>query len=123
MTKVPLGKSFQCAGAGIRHAVLSGRNVKIQSGIGACVAVAAVWCGLSAAEYALLVLTVAAVLAAELTNTAVEAVVDLASPEYHELAKTAKDVAAGAVLLMATASVVIGLLILGPPLWARLLGQ
>jgi diacylglycerol kinase len=57
---------------------------------------------------------------AEFVNTAFEALVDLLSPNLHPLAKVGKDVAAAAVLIAALASVVIGLLILGPPLWARL---
>ena len=52
-------------------------------------------------------------------NTALEAVVDLASPKLHPLAKVAKDVSAGMVLIAAIAAVIIGLLILGPALWAR----
>jgi diacylglycerol kinase len=62
----------------------------------------------------------AIVFAAEFLNTAIEAVVDLASPHKHPLAKVGKDVGAGAVLIAALAAVVVGLLILGPPVWARL---
>lgn len=62
------------------------------------------------------------VLALELVNSAVEAAVDLASPEPHELAATAKDAAAGAVLVAALAAVAVGLAVLGPPLWQRLAG-
>jgi diacylglycerol kinase (ATP) len=51
-------------------------------------------------------------------NTAVEAVVNLVSPEYHPLAGRAKDVAAGAVLVGAVAALVVGLLIFGPRVWA-----
>jgi diacylglycerol kinase len=60
------------------------------------------------------------VFTAEFINTAIEAVVDLASPVHHPLAKVGKDVGAGAVLISALAAVLVGLLILGPPLWARL---
>ncbi len=63
-----------------------------------------------------------AVWMAEFFNTALEAVVDIASPEYHPLAKIAKDVAAAAVLVGAFCAVIIGLLIMGPPLWGRLFG-
>ena len=62
----------------------------------------------------------ALVFVAEFLNTAIEVVVDLASPQIHPLAKVAKDVGAGAVLLAAVAAVLVGLLILGPPLWAKL---
>jgi diacylglycerol kinase len=63
-------------------------------------------------------IAIALVWIAEFLNTALEAVVDLASPQQHELAKIGKDVGAAAVLIAAVTSIVIGLLILGPPLWA-----
>ena len=72
-------------------------------------------------DWAVLVLTIAMVFTAEFINTSIEAVVDLASPQKHPLAKVGKDVGAGAVLIAALAGVLIGLLILGPPLWARLI--
>ena len=56
----------------------------------------------------------------ELVNTALEALVDLVSPEHSELAARAKDTAAGAVVIAALAAVVVGLVELGPPLWAWL---
>jgi diacylglycerol kinase len=71
-------------------------------------------------QWAVLVLTIGAVLIAELFNTVAEAALDAATPNYHPLVKIAKDVAAGAVLLTALISVAVGLLILGPPLYARL---
>lgn len=74
-------------------------------------------------DWAVLTLTIGAVLTGELINTVVEALVDLASPEYHELAKVAKDVAAGAVLVMALTAISVGLLILGPPLWTLLMAS
>jgi diacylglycerol kinase len=69
-----------------------------------------------------IVLAAGLVLSAEALNTALEATVDLASPEQHPLARVAKDVGAGAVTLAAITSVLVGLLILGPPLWERLSG-
>ena len=67
---------------------------------------------------ALVALAIGAVWSAELLNTAVEALTDLVSPEYHALAGKAKDVAAGAVLVVAAGALVVGLLVFGPPLWA-----
>jgi len=67
-----------------------------------------------------LLLTIAMVWTAEFINTALEAVVDLASPQNHPLAKVGKDVGAAAVLIAALTSILIGLLILGPPLWDRI---
>lgn len=63
-------------------------------------------------EFALLALSILSVLCAEMINTAVEAVVDLVSPGYHPLAKTAKDTAAGAVLIAACGAAIMGYLIL-----------
>ncbi len=73
---------------------------------------------ISASSWAFILLAIAMVWIAEFLNTALEAVVDLASNhQQHELAKVGKDVGAAAVLIAAVSSVVIGLLILGPPLW------
>lgn len=80
----------------------------------------ATWLQLDRLSLAVLVLTIGAVLAAETINTTVEALVDLLSPEFHDRAKIAKDVAAGAVLIVSLAAIVIGVLLLGPPLWQRL---
>ncbi|WP_028610378.1 diacylglycerol kinase family protein [Paenibacillus harenae] len=68
-------------------------------------------------EWAVILLSIAVVISAEMMNTAVEQAVNLASPDIHPIAKVAKDVAAGAVLIAAAISVLIGLLIIGPPLW------
>lgn len=76
---------------------------------------------LEAQDWAILVLAITLVIMAELVNTAVERVADLAcGGEFHPLAKLAKDAASGAVLVCAGASVFIGLFVLGPPLWRLL---
>jgi diacylglycerol kinase len=67
-----------------------------------------------------IILTAALVFTAEFINTSIEAVVDLASPSKHPLAKIGKDVGAAAVLVSALAAILIGLLLLGPPLWQKL---
>jgi diacylglycerol kinase len=76
--------------------------------------------GIEAIKWAMIVLTIGFVFVAELFNTVVEAVIDLVTEEYRPLAKTAKDVAAGAVLIAAVTAVIVGVLLLGPPLMARL---
>jgi diacylglycerol kinase len=78
-----------------------------------------IWLGLEPQGWAFIIFAIAMVWTAEFINTALEAVVDLASPEQHELAKVGKDVGAAAVLIAAGSAALIGLLILGPPLWAR----
>jgi undecaprenol kinase/diacylglycerol kinase (ATP) len=78
------------------------------------------WLHLDALRWAVLALTIALVFFAEMVNTVTEAAIDLVTEEYHPLAKVAKDVSAGAVLVTALAAVVVGLLILGPPLLVKL---
>ena len=73
---------------------------------------------ISSVEFAVIFLAIASVLLVEMLNTVLELCVDLASPEYHPLAKIAKDVAAGAVLVSAIFAVIIAFFIFGPHLWA-----
>jgi diacylglycerol kinase len=110
------GQSFRCACRGVGATVLSQRNLRLQAGIAASVIVAGLLLGLTAGEWAAIVLAMAGVFTAEITNTAIEAIVDLVSPGYSELARIAKDAAAGATLVAAGASVIVGLLTLGPHL-------
>lgn len=96
------------------------QNAWVHAVVATLVFLVGLWLNLPPRDWAVLVLTVAMVFAAEFVNTAIEAVVDLASPVHHPLAKVGKDVGAGAVLIAALAAMLIGLLILGPPLWAKL---
>lgn len=114
--------SFRHAGEGLRYALRTQRNTRIHLAVAVVVIAVGLWLGLTTTEWAVLALTVGFVLVGEMINTVAETLVDLVSPGYHPLAKVVKDVTAGAVLLTAIVSVVVGLLILGPPLWARLLG-
>lgn len=112
--------SFRHAFAGWWYVLRTQRNAWIHALASVAVFAAGFWLRLGRIEWAILVLTVALVWVAEFVNTAVEAVVDLLSPQIHPLAKVGKDVAAAAVLIAALAAVGIGLLVLGPPLWAKL---
>jgi diacylglycerol kinase len=96
------------------------RNVRVQLAIGLAVIVVGAWLGLDALRWAVLVLTMGLVLGMEMVNSAIEALGDAVSSEDHPLVGQAKDAAAGAVLLVALVAVVVGLLVLGPPLWQRL---
>lgn len=96
-------------------------NVRIHLAFSLAVIAVGVWLSLRLIEWAVLALTIGLVVCAEFFNSALESVVDLASPGLHPLAKSAKDVAAGGVLFAACVAVIVGLLILGPPLAARLL--
>lgn len=95
-------------------------NARIQGAAGLAVVAMGLWLRVSRRDWAVLVLTIAAVLGAEAMNTALEALADRVAPEVHPLVAKAKDVAAGGVLLVAIGAVVVGLLTLGPPLWAKL---
>ncbi|MFN2224467.1 MAG: diacylglycerol kinase family protein [Chloroflexota bacterium] len=115
-------RSFGYAFAGIGYVLRTQHNAWIHAAINLGVVILALWLGASVLEWAILVLAMVAVWVAEFVNTALEAVVDLATDEPSRLAGLAKDVAAGAVLVAATGAVVVGLLVLGPPLWSRLIG-
>ncbi len=112
--------SIRFALAGVAHTLRTQRNFKIHLALAALALALAVWLGLPRGESAALLLAIGLVLQAELLNTAVEAAVDKASPEIHPLAGIAKDCAAGAVLVSALIAIAVGLLVLGPPLLARL---
>jgi diacylglycerol kinase (ATP) len=112
--------AFGHAFRGWGHVLKTQQNAWIHSLIAAVVIALGLWLDLPAGDWAILVVTIAMVFTAEFVNTALEAIVDLASPSYHQLAKVGKDVGAGAVLVAALAAIVVGLLILGPPLWAKL---
>ena len=117
--RIGLVRSFSFAFAGIAYLFRTQRNARIELVIGLVVCALGAWLKITRVEWAVLVVMIAMVLILEGLNTALEAAVDLASPEIHPLAKVAKDVTAGMVLIAAIASVVVGLLILGPPLRSR----
>jgi diacylglycerol kinase len=111
-----LVSSFRYAIAGLWWTVKTQRNMRIHVTIGVAAFILGAILRLSALEFAVIALTATVVMAAEMINTVVEAAVDLASPEYHPLAKIAKDVAAGAVLVTALGAVAVGLFIFLPHL-------
>ncbi len=107
-------RSFRYAADGVAYCFRTQRNLRIHA-VAAVLAMAAGFrLGLSGAELGVLALTIAAVLVAEMFNTAVEALVDIVSPGYHPLAKVAKDVAAGGVLVTALVSLVVAYLLFAP---------
>jgi diacylglycerol kinase len=115
-------KSFQYAFEGWWFVLRTQHNAWIHAIITLVVVGLAFWLRLPLRDWAVLILTFMAVWMAEFMNTAIEAVVDMTMPDVHPLAKVAKDVAAAAVLVGALGAVLIGLLLLGPPLWQRLFG-
>lgn len=118
--RFPLGRAFSCATCGIVSAFKTQRNMKIHLAVALAALVLGVALGIEAPSWAAIVICIAVVFAFECMNTAVEAVVDLVSPEYTELARRAKDCAAGAVLVCAAGSVIVAVFVFVPALLARL---
>jgi diacylglycerol kinase len=107
-------KSFGFAYKGIRAAFATERNLKVQCVI-ACLTIAAgFYVGLSGLEWCIIILTIGLVLSMELINTAIENLVNLVTQEHSELAGKIKDIAAGAVLVIAGIAVAVGLTIFIP---------
>lgn len=115
-----LVRSFGFAWRGLAVMLASQANARIHAAATVLVVGAGGWCRLSALEWCAVVLAIGAVWTAEASNTALEALVDLASPEQHPLAGRAKDVAAGAVLCAAIAAAIVGALIFLPKFAALL---
>ena len=109
---------FRYAFHGLWYAFRTQRNARVHVGIAILVILMGIVLRISAVEFAVIFVTIAVVFTAELFNTVIELCVDLASPGYHELAKVAKDMAAGAVLLSAILAIIIGLFVFVPHLWA-----
>lgn len=112
--------SFGHAFNGWSYVLRTQPNTWIHATITALVLILAFWLQLSLQDWAVLLLTIMVVWVAEFFNTAIESMVDLASPGEHPLAKISKDAGAAAVLITALISILIGLLILGPPLLGKI---
>ncbi len=114
--------SFGYALAGWLYMLRRQKNTRIQAVASIAIMVLALWLNVSAMGLAVLILTITVVWMAEFLNAAVEAAINLATGELHPMAKVGKDVASAAVLLGVVASILIGILVLGPPLLDRLAG-
>lgn len=98
------------------------KNTRLQSVASIAVLGVALWLQITFVEMAILILTITIVWMAEFINAAVEATINLTTSDIHPMAKVAKDVASAAVLLGVVAAILIGLLILGPPMVTKLFG-
>lgn len=112
--------SFRCAVSGAVHTLRTQRNAWLELAAAAVVIVAGIWLHIEAVDWAVLALTVFTILALEAVNSAIEAVVDLVSPDYHELARVAKDCASGALLFAVIGSLGVATAVFGPRLWSLL---
>jgi diacylglycerol kinase len=118
--KCSLIQSFGHAFDGLGYVIKGERNVRLHLIMAGLVIALGLVLGLSSVEWGLLVIAIALVFAGEMLNTVVELVVDLITRDHHPLAKHAKDVAAGAILVASIAAAALGLIILGPKLLLRL---
>lgn len=111
-------RSFGYAIEGFRTAVATERNIKVQLLVGALAIVAGVVLRIDALSWVLVLLCIGLVLFAELVNTSIEAIVDLATQDLHPLAKRAKDIAAASVFTLSITAAVVGIIV-----FARALGM
>ena len=106
--------SFSYPIKGLRYAYKNEQNLAVDVGLALLVVIFGFLFRINKYEWAILVLTIGLVISCELINTAIEAVVDLVTEEYHPLAKVAKDTSAAAVLVFALVAIVVGLIIFVP---------
>jgi len=115
-------KAILIALDGIKYVYMSQKNTKIHAGFSVGVFILAWLLKINRIEWISLLLVVGLVWIAELLNTAIEVMIDIVSPEQNQMAKIAKDVSAGGVLIAAFISILIGILIFGPRLWLLAIG-
>ena len=111
-------RSLRYALAGLRVMLATQHNAWVHAAASVMVIVAGFAFGVSRGEWLALVVVITGVWVAEAFNTALEALADVVSPQFHPLVKRAKDVAAGAVLCAALGALVVGLIVFAPRLFA-----
>ena len=114
----PITDAFACATRGIANAFITQRNFKIHAVFAVLAIILGFLLGISESGWLAVVLCITVVFSLETVNTAIEAIVDMTSPEWNRLAKVAKDCAAGAVLISAVGSLVIAAIVYIPPIVA-----
>nr|WP_295969452.1 diacylglycerol kinase family protein [uncultured Bacillus sp.] len=119
--KIALLRSFSYAFSGVYYAFRQERNMKIHCLAAIVVIFLGFYLQLSAMEWGFILLAVGGMFSLEMVNTAIERTVDLITEEYHPLAKQAKDIAAGAVIVYAITSVIIGCIIFLPKIFKNVL--
>ncbi|WP_342444318.1 diacylglycerol kinase family protein [Paenibacillus sp. FSL L8-0638] len=116
MRRQPWRMTFRYAAEGVMYALRTQVNMRIHVAVALLVIVAGLTLHISRLDWLFVCVAIAIVIVAELFNTAIEAAVDLISPDIHPLAKAAKDTAAGAVLLAAVFAVIIGIFVFYRPM-------
>jgi len=108
---VKILKSFKCAAKGTLYTIKNERNMRIHTVISFYVLLFSLFFHLSFVKYAVLFLTIGSVLTLEMINTSIEAIIDICSAEYNSVARIAKDIAAGAVMVSSVVAAFIGIMI------------
>lgn len=116
-------RGFRFAFQGIAYVLRTQRNARVHVLAAGLVVAAGVFLRVTAVEWAVLCLTIGVVFSAEMVNTVAELAVDQLTQRHHPLAKAAKDVGAGAVLVAAIAAVAVGLAVFGPRVWGIVAGR
>jgi len=109
-------RSFQYATQGLLYVIKHEQNMQIHLGVGAIVILFSFLLDIPTVHFLIVLLIIGIVFALESVNTAIERTIDLVTEEFHPIAKIAKDVAAGAVLIFSIFAAIIGLWIFIPPL-------
>jgi diacylglycerol kinase len=117
MTERSFKESFRDAGSGFWYCFSTQRNMKVHLAVAILVLIISGLVGLNRLEFALVVIAISFVLVAEMFNTAIEKTIDIYVQTYHPVARVAKHIAAGAVLLAAVNAVIIGLIVFFPYLY------
>ncbi len=104
-------KSFKCAAKGALYTIKNERNMRIHTVISFYVLLFSLFFHLSFVKYAVLFLTIGSVLTLEMINTSIEAIIDICSAEYNSVARIAKDISAGAVMVSSIVAAFIGVMI------------
>ena len=112
--------SFRNALRGFWYVIMTQKNAWIHAVVTILVIIMGLYLNIGIHDWEILVIAITIVWMAEFINSSLESVVDLASPQQHPLAMRGKDIGAAAVLISAISAVIIGILILGPPLWTLL---
>jgi len=116
-TRHSLWQSFQFALEGFVHVAATQRSFRLQLAAAGLTIIAGVCWHITPGEWASVLLATALVLALEMINTAIEAIIDMVTRDYHPLAKIAKDVSAGAVLVAAGFAAAVGIIVFAPHVW------
>ena len=111
--RFPFAAMFRCAFAGLAYTLLDQRNLKIYGAFTVAAIVLGFLFQLSMGAWLAVIVCIVLVISAECLNTAIESIVDLVSPEYHDLAKKAKDCGAAAVFVCALGALVVAVIVYG----------